>query len=139
MVLSALLIVLESGLRSFTAAARGPGRTAVRVLNLRSMRSDASRTHAALGARHDRGDRWAAPCAGCASMSCHNSGTCSPAHEPGRPRPERPHFVAQLTREILLRGAPQPQPGLTGWHRSATATARRCRMRRRSYSTTSTM
>ncbi len=120
MLLSAILIVLESGFPVFYRQERvGQGGRLFRLVKFRSMRSDAE---------HDGRPRWAA----------YNDERATRAGRVLRrlridelpqlcnvlkgdmslvgPRPERPYFVAQLTREIPFYAARHSvKPGLTGW------------------------
>lgn len=120
MLLSALLIVLESGFPIFYCQERvGQGGRLFRVVKFRSMHSDAE---------HDGKPRWAA---------CNDARVTRVGRVLRRlridelpqlynvlkgdmslvgPRPERPYFVTQLTREIPFYAARHSvKPGLTGW------------------------
>ena len=120
MLIAAILIVLESGVPVFYSQERvGRGNRLFRVLKFRTMRRDAE---------HDGTPRWA-------------SSNDTRVTRVGRvlrrlridelpqiwnvlrgdmslcgPRPERPHFVDQLTREIPFYGIRHAiKPGITGW------------------------
>jgi len=120
MLLSAILIVLESGLPIFYRQQRvGQGGRQFRVLKLRSMRSDAEQ---------DGTPRWAARDDARVTRVGRALRRLRIDELPQLwnvlagdmslvgPRPERPHFVAQLTREIPFYAARHSlKPGITGW------------------------